>query len=453
MKTPLFIRSCNISTLPLGINLISYQYLIANNLNGKEFQKIKSKLNFVNQETTNKKQSSAKTLFAPEKLIDKLAQKHKIWIMPYRSTYSLWNLCTQKKWNKAFIHPSLFQKLEDKSNLKNLFKNTDFLIPSENLTKSKYIWEEISKKWSTKFIIQIIKHNKKPISGGKGTFFVNNKKDFEKALTNTTPKDTIKITKLIEGDSLSINGCIYNNEILLTNFWCQIIGPKECSTHESAYNGGDFSSSKKYSPSTKQKIIEISNKIGKKLISLGYQGIFNLDFILENSSKKIYLIEINARLSGSTGILDYFHHINGIPPLLDYHVKSFLKENVQKKTLAAHKKLFLTKINGSQIIMRSLESKTVKIIRSPHSGIYQWNQKNNCLKFLRNGWNPNQLKKDEILIYGIAPEKYILEPHERVANIVSLKRALGKDSYHLNKISKKIVRYLYKQFKFSTYKT
>jgi len=58
---------------------------------------------------------------------------------------------------------------------------------------------------------------------------------------------------------------------------------------------------------------------------MGYKGIFGLDFVLDEKTNKLYIIECNPRLLGSFPTLNMVQLLNNEPLILAFHILEFLK--------------------------------------------------------------------------------------------------------------------------------
>ena len=127
------------------------------------------------------------------------------------------------------------------------------------------------------------------------------------------------------------------------------------------------------------------------MIKEDYKGYFGLDFLVEEKTGEVFLLEINARMTASTSFYTQLEIKSGVTPLLFYHMLSFLKsdsdtikslyrviphlpaqaglirEPVLDSHLRGNNKLSIT---GTQLILRNNQPKIVTIKKSLKSGIY-----------------------------------------------------------------------------------
>lgn len=84
----------------------------------------------------------------------------------------------------------------------------------------------------------------------------------------------------------------------------------------------------------KEKLIEYTTKVCKKIQNEGYRGIFNIDFISANS--ELYLIETNPRFGGTISEIDLLLKESDLPSIFDYNYRAF--NNLEMPSMKRMKK-------------------------------------------------------------------------------------------------------------------
>ncbi|MBA7655191.1 hypothetical protein ES703_63090 [subsurface metagenome] len=306
----------------------------------------------------------------------------------------------------------------------------------------------------------VIQHPTK--GGGKGTFFINNKEDFNKAYkkikypTRETflgekeekPANQVIVAKHIQGPSPSITGCVTGQGILSTNPQYQILDMPELYNPEKGsglFCGHDWTSSN-FSENIKKQAYQITERVGNYFKKFGYKGIFGLDFVMDEESEKLYVTEANPRLLASFPTISMAQIYNNEPAILAFHVLEHLNINYQMNFKAINN-LIRQKKQGSQMLLHNLLNCWARIHKTLRPGIYQLN-KNNKIKFLRPGYKLQDLKKkSEFLITeGILIKKSHLSPNRRLCRILTLNRVL-ENYKELTPWAKTVAQEVYKGFK------
>ena len=134
---------------------------------------------------------------------------------------------------------------------------------------------------------------------GDGTILV---KTYEElcSLQEKFPERMARLTSFINGPSFTVNVVIAKNKILMGNISYQITGLQPFTDNEFSTIGNDWGYAHKVLNSRDlANIQEIVRDVGAKLQKDGWKGLFGIDLIMEEKSRRIYLIEINARQPAS----------------------------------------------------------------------------------------------------------------------------------------------------------
>lgn len=203
----------------------------------------------------------------------------------------------------------LIKLFNDKTKTRNLFKG---IIPTLDYTYIKgkdFNFDKLSPKGKT----LVVQH---PLgSGGSKTYLC--KKETEESVKE----------KLLKNETYAIS--TYLEENIPYNIHC-VIGKNDYEIFPPSIQELDIIDKIEYIGSfydieiedkVKQKFIEYTTKICKKLQELGYLGVLGIDYIYANN--ELYFIEINPRFQGSTRQLDKILVENNLPSLFEYNYLAF----------------------------------------------------------------------------------------------------------------------------------
>ncbi|OQX71545.1 hypothetical protein B6D52_00955 [Candidatus Parcubacteria bacterium 4484_255] len=158
-----------------------------------------------------------------------------------------------------------------------------------------FLFNNIKKKLGGSFICQFNRSH-----SGEGTQIIENKKDWEK-LKKKFPQRPLRLSKLISGETFTLNVCIWEKCILLGNPSYQITGLQEFTDLPFATIGNDWSyANKNLSKKDLESIKKITEKISNVMIKDEWKGLFGIDFIREKENW--FVVEINARQPASVNL-------------------------------------------------------------------------------------------------------------------------------------------------------
>ncbi|PIS15404.1 hypothetical protein COT63_00130 [Candidatus Shapirobacteria bacterium CG09_land_8_20_14_0_10_38_17] len=365
-------------------------------------------------------------------------------LLPYKSSSEMILTCQKNDWQLAANPPDL-----DKKSIDNKVKFRRILEvigapcpPGEIAFLGQLDFDSLAQKYNLPFVIQY------PLSGGgKGTFFIKTAKDLRKAresliaLTKGEIDDNQEmiVSQFIKGPSPSVTGCVTRQGILSTSPQYQVLSMPELNNRSGAglFCGHDWSFSH-FSPYVCRQVYEITEMVGQYLQKIGYKGIFGLDFIMDERTEKVYVVECNPRLLGSFPTLTMAQISNGEPPILAFHILEFLNANYQIDTKAINQQMRMQR-KGAQMLLHNLVNNQVQVSKKMRPGIYRLNNDQEMI-FIRDGYKLSHLKKEKefLITEGILDKGAYFTPSGRIGRILTLTPVLA-DYQHLNSWAKKIV--------------
>jgi predicted ATP-grasp superfamily ATP-dependent carboligase len=379
-------------------------------------------------------------------------------ILVYKPSTKMEQTCQKNNW-LLMANPSNFGKelFEDKIKFRRILQNLDLpVIPSKVTSIDKLHYGHLINKYGLPFVIQ---HPTK--GGGKGTFFINNQEDFDKAFKKLTkkwdpenekkvvPPTKVIVAQFIQGPSPSITGCVTKHGILSTNLQYQILDIPQLYNPQKGsglFCGHDWTNSN-FDPEISQQAYTFVEKVGQYFKQLDYKGIFGLDFVLDKDNKKLYALECNPRLLGSYPTLNMAQLLNNEPPILAFHVLEFLGIDYQIDLEEINRLMRQEKI-GSQMIMHNLTGRWAKNYRQLKAGVYKL--KNNKLKYLRPGYDLKHLKDKEefLLVDGVPFKRSHFSPNRRLCRILTLNQVIDSSTYkQLTPWAQQVAETVYQRFK------
>ena len=159
---------------------------------------------------------------------------------------------------------------------------------------------------------------------GNSTYFIKSRGDLEK-LYKLFPNRQCKISQYIKGTTYTLNCVVLKNgEVITGSLSEQITGLKSATNNPNTTCGNDFSSPGSLKKARVKRIQEIARKVGKVLHKKDYRGLFGIDVIIENSSGRIYFIEVNTHQPASISFEAKLHRKIGKMPLLAYLMLDYM---------------------------------------------------------------------------------------------------------------------------------
>lgn len=258
-------------------------------------------------------------------------------MLVFKNTAQIEKICEEKKW--VLLNPSA----KTAGTVEEKISQVSWLGPLANFLPNHKIeiCKNINWRWKN-FIIQFNRSHT-----GSGTILVDSKEKLEE-IKNKFPMREARIVDYIKGPLFTNNNIVWGNKILVGNINYQITGISPFTDNPFATIGNDWALPNKIL--SKEQIKEyrkIVTAVGKKLKKHGWKGLFGIDVVLDESSNKLYLIEINARQPASTAFEStlQMQNANGGITTFEAHLASLLELDTKNYELAK-----IT--DGAQIVQR-----------------------------------------------------------------------------------------------------
>lgn len=251
---------------------------------------------------------------------------------------------------------------------------------------------------------------------GKTTYFVFQKEEFTK-LQNKFLETNVRVSKYMKGVTLLNNCCIYRDNILVGPPALQVSGISQLCDNPSVTCGRQWPNGI-LSDNQTDEIGSISRILGKVMQKNGFGGIFGIDFLIENKTGRVFLSEINARMTASTAFYTKVEMGLNIIPLMAYHFAQFLVKDLTVKSFSGGSE---DEIKGSQLILRN-DYKDSHVSALGNFGVYQINQP----KKIQNLFYQPENLRDKEFIY-IKRLKKDIKPQEDEFSRIETKEKIMED--------------------------
>ncbi|MBP6859041.1 MAG: hypothetical protein KBC69_00240 [Candidatus Magasanikbacteria bacterium] len=295
---------------------------------------------------SNKNQLDTTELLQHEEL-KKIIQP-KDYIVVFKNNTIIESICRKNKWHLLNPRAELADTIESKVSQITWLGTLAKYLPRHTIeTCQNIVWK------NKKFILQF-NHS----HTGQGTFLIDTKNKLVD-LQKKFPKRLVRTMDYINGPVFTNNNIVWDNQILIGNINYQITGLAPFTDNTFTTIGNDWSLAKKIL-STQQikEYKKIVREIGKKLRKSGWNGLFGTDIIMDQKTKKLYLLEINARQPASTTFESQLQKLalakktEGTRHNSDTLATTFMAHLAALLSIAPKKDTLITVDTGAQVIQR-----------------------------------------------------------------------------------------------------
>lgn len=225
------------------------------------------------------------------------------------ASYIMWK-AVQGPYSILGVQFALRDALERKANIRSVVEPDlfpEFAIIDQQKIETLSYGEVIGLVQSSAVVLQVDFS-----TGGQGTYFIRSEADFQAVydyLKQANQTQRIVVSRLIEGESFAVQCFVSGKTIHHMNWWhrdlvgldgvCNNDLPPSALQGATRYAGAVLQNiPKQYL----EQIETLAQKVGVTLIDKGYQGIFGMDIVVERDTSKVYLIEVNPRVTAVSHI-------------------------------------------------------------------------------------------------------------------------------------------------------
>ncbi len=269
-------------------------------------------------------------------------------VLVFKNTKQIEEVTKAKAWKLLNPSAELAEKIENKITQVAWLGELAELLPPHHITLVKKIVRETSGDASS--IVQWAHSH-----SGTGTLHITKESEL-KIIQEKFPEREARVTTYIKGPMFTANIVVAKNTILVGNISYQITGLPPFTDNPFTTIGNDWSLP--HSLLTEKHLEEfdtMAKKIGQKLQTEGWKGLFGIDVVYDEERDKLFLIEINARQAASTTYesqLQEKARVLGVPGITTFeaHLLALTESSLDEPLVVIN--------DGAQIIQRITAKKT-----------------------------------------------------------------------------------------------
>ena len=258
------------------------------------------------------------------------------------------------------------------------------------LTSARY--HALAKELGTAFFLQL-PHG----TSGSGTAFVSSESDLVAACARFGDA-TVRASPDLGRLSLNINGVALTRDAVAAYPSVQLDGLPCLSARRGQYCGNDYAAVARLPRALLHDVREQTERIGRWLSSLGFRGLYGLDFVVEERSGRALAVDLNPRWQGSTALLTQLQLMAGRLPLAAAEL-SWRIGLLSEADLLDHRDDYFEPVTGAVMSLRWDGAGWARVTGDVAAGIYSAEP----LRYLRPGTRQADLRPGEVLVTGGAP--------------------------------------------------
>jgi hypothetical protein len=207
---------------------------------------------------------------------------------------------------------------------------------------------------------------------GHTTFFIKSQNDFERHAHDIIGQGEIKIMKRINCRGSAIEACATRRGTIVGPMMTELVGFPELTPYRGGWCGNEIFAGA-FSRKARAQAREYTARFGQQLVKEGYRGYFELDFLIDQKTRNIYLGELNPRITGASSMTNHAAFAHADAPLFLFHLLEFsgVPFDLDIDELNARWAEPDNIDSWSQLVIKHTEDSVDLLTAAPDSGIWR----------------------------------------------------------------------------------
>jgi hypothetical protein len=219
---------------------------------------------------------------------------------------------------------------------------------------------------------------------GHTTFFISTEEDFDAHKEEIVREAEVKVMKRIRCRGAAIEGCVTRHGTLVGPLMTELVGFKELTPYRGGWCGNEVTP-EAFTPRIRDNARRATFKFGEELRKMGYRGYFELDFLSDLDSGKVYFGEVNPRITGASSLTNNAAFAHADAPLFLFHMLEWADVSFEIDVEEINERW--SKPDNidvwSQLVMKFTEDRVDRVVRAPATGIWRLSEQHGGIEIVR----------------------------------------------------------------------
>jgi hypothetical protein len=207
---------------------------------------------------------------------------------------------------------------------------------------------------------------------GKTTFFIDSELDYQAVADEIESQDKVKVMRRVNCTGTAIEACATRWGTFVGPLLTELIGIQPLTPYAGGWCGNELYQ-EAFPADIRKQVLQKTRAMGDALYQRGYRGYFELDYLIDLDSGKVYLGELNARITGISAMTNLSDFSSIHIPLFLFHLLEY-DDNVELSLdVNAFNQAALTQGamgTAAQVILKYTADVLTIVTQAPVSGVY-----------------------------------------------------------------------------------
>lgn len=158
---------------------------------------------------------------------------------------------------------------------------------------------------------------------GHTTFMISDEEDWAEHADEIIGGGEVKIMKRIKPRGTAVEACVTRHGTIVAPIMTELVGFPELTPYEGGWCGNEIFANA-FNAELRDQARDATLAMGECLKREGYRGYFELDFLIDRDTDKLYLGEMNPRITGASSITNHAAFSLSDMPLFMFHLLEWM---------------------------------------------------------------------------------------------------------------------------------
>ncbi len=154
---------------------------------------------------------------------------------------------------------------------------------------------------------------------GHTTFFISGSDDYAEYADEIEREEEVKIMKKIRCRGAALEACVTRHGTIVGPLMTELVGFRELTPYRGGWCGNEVVA-EGFSAGVREQARNSTFAFGEALRKRGYRGYFECDYLYDIDGDKVYLGEVNPRITGASSMTNLASFAHADAPLFLFHL-------------------------------------------------------------------------------------------------------------------------------------
>jgi hypothetical protein len=207
---------------------------------------------------------------------------------------------------------------------------------------------------------------------GHTTFFLASEGDWKQHAEKIVGQQEIKVMQRIDPAQAAVEACVTANGTIVGPLMTELVGFRELTPYRGGWCGNELFPGA-FDERVRRAARRKTESLGEELRKLGYKGYFEVDYLIDKATGKVYLGEINPRVTGASSMTNLSAFCHADAPLFLFHLLQWFDVEVELDVEALNGR-WSDPINidsWSQMVIKHTDDDVSRITAAPRTGVWR----------------------------------------------------------------------------------